>query len=164
MINYPQRFKKFIFWLVFVLVSLCFIFIIIGFIELLFSCEVTNKQQAITDIIIPMICGLIWACIPIAMDNSLSNEKLKISLNRLEWRWKYHCIDVNWRSVDWHKSHGFDEEYKLISKNRWKSHKKILNEMIGNDYRETKYSVEVVDENITKEEFFINWIEDHFIY
>lgn len=156
--------RKIVIWIVIASIVICFGFIVIGVICFFWDYERINKQQTITGIIIPMICAIIWACIPIALDNSLSNEKLKISLNRLEWWWKYHCIDENWKPIDWYKSHGFDEEYKLISKNRWESHDKILREMIGKDYREAKYSVEAESENITKEKFLMDWIKDHFIY
>ena len=82
--NYPKRLKTAIRLLVPILISISIIFIIIGFVFLFRRHDWINKQQAITWIIVPMICTIIWACIPIAMDNSLSNERLKISLNRLE--------------------------------------------------------------------------------
>ncbi len=161
MINYTKRFKKFINCLVFVLIWLCIIFIIFGFIHLFCSCDVIDRWQAVTDIIIPMVCGLVWACIPIAINNSLSNEKLKISLNRLEWWWKYHCIDKYGNFKSWYESLDFDIEYKFILENRWKSHEKIFRSMTDN-YWNTKYSLS--NTKLNKEKFLMDWIKDHFIY
>ena len=165
--NYPKRLKTAIRLLVPILISISIIFIIIGFVFLFRRHDWINKQQAITWIIVPMICTIIWACIPIAMDNSLSNERLKISLNRLEWRWRNYCKDEKWSQKDGSDSLNFDEEYKFIVQNRWKSHKEILSLMFD-DYRDNKYyfyKKQVWDgTKMTKIEFLKDWIEDHFIY
>jgi len=150
--------------IIMILILISCLALIVWFFLLFFCVCWITKEKIVIWILIPMICALIWASITIAMDNSLSNEKLKLALERLKWRRTYHCEDENGNKIDWYKSFGFDEEYKLISKNRWKSYDEILNEMIDKDYREAKYSNETEGKNITKENFFMNWIEDHFIY
>lgn len=111
-----------------------------------------------------MICAIIWACIPIAMDNSLSNEKLKISLDRLKFHWKNFCKDKDGNKVDWSASDRFDKEYRFIYKYRWKDHNELLNLMVDDYFWEEKYLNEKWEKEITKEMFLRNRIEDHFIY
>ena len=135
-----------------------------GFLCLFWNCEYIDKQQAITWIIIPMICALVWVCIPIAMDNSLSNEKFKISLDRLKFHRQNFCKDKDGNNVDWSNSRGFDTEFKFIYKNRWKNYDELLDLMKDDYYREEKYLNEISDKKITKNRFLKDWIEDHFIY
>ena len=164
--NLSNRLRKIIVWIIITTIIMSFGFMIKGFLCLFWNCEYIDKQQAITWIIIPMICALVWVCIHIAMDNSLSNEKLKISLNRLERWWKYHCKDSLWNLRSWYESLNFDSEYKFIFENRWKSHRKLLKLMQDDFYRNEKYSIEKEVNKIkkTKRNFFKDWIEDHFIY
>lgn len=165
--NFNKRIRKIIILIIIITSIISFGFMIKGFLCLFWNCEYIDKQQAITWIIIPMICALVWVCIPIAMDNSLSNERLKISLNRLEWRWRNYCKDEKWSQKDGSYSLNFDKEYKFIVQNRWKSHKEILSLMFD-DYRDNKYyfyKKQVWDgTKMTKIEFLKDWIEDHFIY
>ena len=155
-------------------------FALIGWVILLFLCVCwITKEQIVTWILIPMICALIWASITIAMDNSLSNERLKISLNRLERWWKNHS-EIIW-DKKWSKdnseninefrgeqSKAFDYEYRFITKNRWKSKKEIIKEMKKSNYFENKYNLDAYKElwhndNIT-DWYCLDWIDDHFLY
>lgn len=138
---------------------------LVSWIILLFCCvSWISKEQIITWIFIPMICALIWGCITIAMDNSLSNEKLKIALERLKWRRKYRYKNENGEREDWTKTDWFDIEYKLIYKNRWKSFNDIKVQMENNQYWDEKFSRDAQKMRISKEDAKKNWIEDRFIY
>lgn len=155
-------------------------FAIVGWIVLLFcNIDWITQEKIVTWILVPMICALIWACITIAMDNSLSNERLKISLNRLERWWTNHSeviwnnkwvkeISDNKENFSGEKSKAFDYEYRFITKNRWKSKKEIIKEMKKSNYFESKYNLDTYKElwhndNITNW-YCLDWIEDHFLY
>lgn len=140
-------------------------FALIGWVILLFLCVCwITKEQIVTWILIPMICALIWASITIAMDNSLSNEKLKLALERLEWWWKYRYKNEKGKRADWTKTDWFDKEYKLIYKNWWKSSDEIKEQMKDDKYWDEKFSSDALRMRTSKEKALKSWIEDHFIY
>lgn len=149
---------------VYVLIIVSIITIVIWIYFIFCPCYWISWQDSLKDIIIPMFCALVWASIPLALDNSLSNEKLKIVLERLEWRWKNRYKNEKWKRVDWTKTIWFDKEYKMIFQNRWKSNNKIIEEMRKDEYWDNKFSKEAKENNIRKEEAQLNRIKDHFIY
>lgn len=163
--KYNSCFKN---W-VYVLISVCVLSIIFGIWFTISKYDWTNFrdriswQDSIKDIIIPMFCALVGAFISLAMDNSLSNEKLKIVLERLAWRWQYRCENKKWKKVNWYTSDWYDKEYKFIVKNRWKSEKELIKIMKKDDYWRSKYIAETGGKKI-EEDYYKNWIKDHFIY
>ena len=157
--KYNSYFKKWVYGLIFI----CIISIIVGIWFIISKDDWVSWQDSIKDIIIPMLCALVGACIPLAMDNSLSNEKLKIVLERLAWRWKYRCEDENWKKVNWYTSDWYDKEYKFIVKNRWKSEEELIKIMKKDDYWRNKYIIETWGKKI-EENYYNDWIKDHFIY
>jgi len=163
--KYNSCFKKWVYGLILI----CIISIIVGILLAISKYDWKSLwdwiswQDSIKDIIIPMFCALVWACISLAMDNSLSNEKLKIVLERLAWRWKYRCEDENWERIDWSDSDWYDIEYKFIVKNRWKSKKELIKIMKKDDYWRNKYIIGTWGKKI-EENYYNDWIKDHFIY
>ena len=152
-------------WLVVIILISISCIVFLGWCALLFfDFNWISKWQIITWILIPMICALICSCISIALDNSLSNEKLKLALERLEWWRKYRYKNENEERSDWTKTDWFDKEYKLIYKNRWKSSDDIKEQMKNDKYRDEKFSRDALKMGISKEDAKKNWIEDHFIY
>ena len=158
--KYKNRFRKCVKWLI----GICITWIVIGIIFMLCPCDCISWQDSIKDIIVPMFCALVWASIPLALDNSLSNEKLKIVLERLKWRWKNRYKDEKWKRADWTKTELYDKEYKFITKNRWESDNKIKEQMGKDEYWDKKFSRDAKQMNISKDEALNSWIEDHVIY
>ena len=146
------------------LIGICITWIIIGIIFIICPCDYISWQDSVKDIIVPLFCALVWASIPLALDNSLSNEKLKIVLERLKWRWENRCQNKKWERIDWTKTDWYDIEYKIIFENRWESNKKIIEEMTKDKYWDEKFSKEALENNTSKEEAQLNRIKDHFIY
>ena len=155
--KYNNLFRPF----VIILIVICIWVIITTLI--LSICDIIDFEKAVTWIIIPMLCAVIWAMIPISMDKTLSNEKLKIVLERLARRWKNRCKDGNWNRIDWSNSDWYDQEYKFIFKNRWKSEKDLIKLMKKDKYWKGKYMDETKGKEI-EEDYYNNWIKDHFIY
>ena len=159
MIKYNKNFKYF----VYALIILCIVFIIIWTYLIIYPWEESTSQDAFKNIIIPTFCALVWATIPLALDNSLSNEKLKIVLERLEWWRKNRCHNEKWKLIDWTKTDWYDKEYKFIFKNRWKSDKELIKIMKKDKYWKSKY-MDVTHGREIEDEFYNNRIKDHFIY
>lgn len=126
--------------------------------------NIISSEAAITGIISPIFCLILSTIIQVATENTQSNEKLKLALERLKRNRKYNCKNKNNEMVNWYSSLNYDKEYKFITKNRWESDKKIKEQMKKDKYWDEKFSQDAKNMNITKEEALNSWIEDHFIY
>lgn len=126
--------------------------------------DIISKEAAITWIISPIFCLILSTIIQATVENTQSNEKLKLAIERLKRNRKYNCKNNNNKKVNWYSSIYYDKEYKLLISNRWKSDKKIIEEMRKDKYWDDKFSREALIYNTSKEEAQSYWIKDHFIY